>query len=83
MGKSWKRMQHRARMQSSKTEVEPDVLETAQPREHIAESVVEPELAEAKPELEEAAPLPSVSAEERKIPARKSRTKRKTVSKKD
>ncbi len=86
MGKSWKRMQHRARMQSSMeslvAEVEPVVLETAKPAEHIVESVVEPELAEAKPELEEAAPLPSVSAEEKKIPARKSRTKRKTVSKK-
>ena len=84
MGKSWKRMQHRARMQSSMeslvAEAEPVVLETAKPAEQFVESAAEPELTEAKPELEEAAPLPSLKAEEKKTPARKSRSKRKTVS---
>ena len=80
MGKSWKRMQHRARMQSSATEVEPVVLEAAKPAEQFVESAAEPELTEAKLELEEAAPLPSLKAEEKKTPARKSRSKRKTVS---
>ena len=67
-------------MQSSATGVEPVVLEAAKPAEQFVESAAEPELTEAKPELEEAAPLPSLKAEEKKTPARKSRSKRKTVS---
>ena len=82
MGKSWKRMQHRARMQSSMESLvaEAVVLETAKPAEQFVESAAEPELTEAKLELEEAAPLPSLKAEEKKTTARKSRSKRKTVS---